>query len=380
MGPLAGIRIIELGGIGAVPFCALLLADLGADVLRIDRIVPSDSGVDMERRFHLLNRGRRSIAMDLKHPAAVAAVKRLAVRADGLAEGFRPGVTERMGLGPDALFEVNPRLVYGRLTGWGQDGPLAQAPGHDINYIALSGVLHSIGRAGAPPTPPLNLVGDLGGGALYLAMGMLAALLEARGSGRGQVVDTSMAEGSASLMMLMYGMRAAGLWSDERAVNRLDSGYPWYDSYRTSDGKYVAFGAQEPRFYKDLLVRLGLHDLLPLDRYDPRHWPQLRERIGAVIATRTRDAWCALLDDSEACFAPVLSMGEAPRHPQFRARGSFVELEGVVQPGPQPRFSRTPASIQRGVPGVGEHTDEALADWGFGADEIADLRRSGAVA
>jgi len=380
MGPLSGIRIIELGGIGPGPFAAALLADLGADVLRIDRIAPSDSGLAMPHKYMLIHRGLRSVAMDLKKPAAMQAVRSLIGRADALIEGFRPGVAERLGLGPDECLAVNARLVYGRMTGWGQDGPLAQTPGHDINYIALTGVLHVIGSPGGPPVPPLNLTGDFGGGALYLALGIVSALLESRSSGRGQVVDAAMVDGSASLMALMYGMRAGGLWRDERGSNRLDSGAPYYNVYETLDGKYVALGSNEPRFYRNTLELLGLaNEDLPAQE-DRARWPEMRERFAAIFKTRTREEWCALMDGKEVCFAPVLSMGEAPGHPHLKARETFVEFDGVVQPAPAPRFSRTPGRIQRGAPHPGQHTDEALADWGFSDAERAALRQAGAIA
>lgn len=380
MGPLAGVKIVELGGIGPAPFCCMLLADMGAEIIRIDRIVPSDSGIPMDKRFNLLHRGRRSIAMDLKHPEAVAAVKRLVADADALIEGFRPGAAERLGLGPEACAEVNPRLVYGRMTGYGQDGPLAQAPGHDINYIALSGVLHSIGDPGGAPTPPLNLVGDMGGGALYLALGVVAAILEARTSGEGQVVDAAMTDGSASLMALMYGLRAAGKFKDERGANRLDGGAPWYSVYRAKDGGYVALGSNEARFYAETLELLGLRDAGLSDQHDEAGWPEMRAKFAAAFATRTRDEWCALAEGREICLAPVLSLGEAPRHPHNAARGTFVEIDGVVQPAPAPRFSRTPGAIPCGPADVGEHSREILADWGFSATDIDALIASGAVA
>ncbi|RZL91607.1 MAG: CoA transferase [Variovorax sp.] len=378
-GPLAGIRIVELGGIGPGPFAAMLLSDLGADVLRIDRIVASDSGVHVAEKFNLLHRGRRSVAMDLKKEQSVGAVLKLIEKADALIEGFRPGVTERLGLGPDDCMAVNPRLVYGRMTGWGQDGPLAQAPGHDLNYIALTGVLHSIGSAGGPPVPPLNLAGDFGGGALYLALGIVSAILESRNSGRGQVVDAAMVDGSASLMALMYGMRAAGAWTDERGTNRLDSGAPYYGVYETKDCRYVALASNEPRFYKVTLELMGLHAANLPKQQDRSRWPEVKAVFAEVFKTRTRDEWCSLMSGTEVCFAPVLSMGEAPMHPHLKERGTFVEIDGVVQPAPAPRFSRTKASIQRGAPRVGEHTDEALADWGFDASERSALRTAGAI-
>ncbi len=380
MGPLAGVKIVELGGIGPAPFCCMLLADMGAQIIRIDRITPSDSGIPMDKRFNLLHRGRRSIAMDLKHPEAVAAVKRLVAKADALVEGFRPGAAERLGLGPETCAEVNPRLVYGRMTGYGQDGPLAQAPGHDINYIALSGVLHSIGEPGGAPVPPLNLVGDMGGGALYLALGVVAAILEARTSGEGQVVDAAMTEGSASLMALMYGLRAAGKFKDERGANRLDGGAPWYSVYRTKDGGYVALGSNEARFYAETLELLGLRDAGLSGQHDEAGWPEMRAKFAAAFATRTRDEWCALAEGREICLAPVLSLGEAPHHPHNIARGAFVEIDGVVQPAPAPRFSRTPGAIPCGPADVGEHSREILEDWGFSDCEADALIASGAVA
>jgi len=379
LGPLAGIKIVELGGIGPGPFASLLLSDLGADVIRIDRIVPSDSGIAVEDRFNLLQRGRRSIAMDLKKPEAVAAALKLVAAADALIEGFRPGVAERLGLGPRDCHAHNPKLVYGRMTGWGQEGPLAQAPGHDLNFIALTGVLHSIGERGGPPVPPLNLVGDLGGGALYLVVGLLSGILEARSSGLGQVVDAAMVDGSASLMTLIYGMRAAGRWSDDRGSNRLDSGAPWYGVYETQDGRYIALASNEPRFYRVTVELMGLKVSELPDQHDRTRWPEMKAIFARVFKTKTREEWCRLMSGKEACLSPVLSMGEAPEHPHLKARQCFVEIDGVVQPAPAPRFSRTPPQIQRGVPRVGQHSDEVLADWGFAESERAALRAAGAV-
>jgi alpha-methylacyl-CoA racemase len=379
MGPLAGVRIVELGGIGPGPFAAMLLSDLGADVLRIDRIHAADGGVHMAEKFNLLHRGRRSVAMDLKTPEAVAAVRQLIEKADALIEGFRPGVVERLGLGPEDCLSLNPRLVYGRMTGWGQDGPLAQAPGHDLNYIALTGVLHSIGSHGGPPVPPLNLAGDFGGGALYLALGIVSALLECRASGRGQVVDAAMVDGSASLMTLMYGMRAAGVWTDERGSNRLDSGAPFYNVYETLDGQYVALASNEARFYRNTLELLGLPVNEMPGQHDRAHWPEMKARFAQVFKTRTRDEWCRIMEGQEVCFAPVLSMGEAPNHPHIHARNTLVEFDGVMQPAPAPRFSRTPSSIQRGAPRPGQHTDEALSDWGFDDAARTALREARAI-
>jgi alpha-methylacyl-CoA racemase len=379
-GPLAGVRVVEIAGIGPGPFCAMMLADMGAEVLRIDRSGAADLGLPVEPRFSVLHRGRRSVAMDLKQPAAIDAVKRLVARADALIEGFRPGVMERLGLGPDECLAANPRLVYGRMTGWGQEGPMAAAAGHDINYIALSGVLHSIGRRGSAPVPPLNLVGDFGGGGMYLAFGVVCALLEAGRSGRGQVVDAAMVDGAASLAAAVFGLRAKGMWNDERGDNILDSGAPWYDVYETQDGKYVAIGSIEGRFYGDLLRLTGLTGEALPPQWDKARWGELRARFTEVFKQKTRDEWRRIMEGSDVCFAPVLSMAEAPAHPHNRARGTFVEVDGVPQPGPAPRFSRTPGGISRPPAAPGQHTEEALRDWGFSADELADLRQARAIA
>ena len=378
-GPLAGIKVVEIAGIGPGPFCAMMLADMGAEVLRVDRTAEADIGFAGDPRKSLLNRGRRSVAVDLKNAAGIGAVKRLVAGADALIEGFRPGVMERLGLGPDECLAANPRLVYGRMTGWGQDGPIAHAAGHDINYIALSGVLHAIGRHGGPPVPPLNLVGDFGGGGMYLAFGVVCALLEAGRSGRGQVVDASMVDGSASLSTAIFGLRALGIWSEERGDNLLDSGAPWYDVYETKDGKYVAIGSLERRFYGELMRLTGLAADNPPKQWDRTQWPELRARLATVFKAKTRDEWCAIMEGSDVCFAPVLSYTEALQHPHNRARGTFVEVDGIPQPAPAPRFSRTPPAIQRPPARPGEHTDEALADWGFSAADIAQLRQAGAL-
>ncbi|MGW0287563.1 CaiB/BaiF CoA transferase family protein [Streptomyces sp. NPDC003236] len=376
-GPLAGIRIVELGGVGPVPFCAMLLADLGADIVRIDRPTGYDGGAPVDPRFNLLNRGRRSAALDLKKKEAAVAVLKLIRKADALIEGFRPGVAEKLGVGPDDCLAVNPALVYGRMTGWGQDGPLAQDPGHDISYVALTGVLHSIGTEGGPPTIPLNLAGDFGGGSLYLALGLVSALLESRSSGRGQVIDAAMVDGSASLMTLVYGLRAAGYWNDERGTNRLDSGAPWYSVYETKDGRWLSVGAGEARFWRNTLRVLGLREEDLPDQHDRSRWPELRERFASAFRTRTRDEWCAAAEGQETCMAPVLSLAEAPNHLHLRARATFVEAEGVVQPAPAPRFSRTPGAIQRPPAEPGQHTEEVLADWGFTDEDLAALRATG---
>jgi len=380
MGVLSGYRVIELAGIGPGPMCAMLLSDMGADVLRIDRAADAGSGIAMDAKYSLLNRGRRSVAFDLKRPEAIEAVLRLVEKADALIEGFRPGVTERLGLGPDDCLARNPRLIYGRMTGWGQEGPLAHAAGHDINYIALSGALHSIGRKGEAPVPPLNLVGDFGGGALYLALGVVAGLLEAGKSGQGQVVDAAMVDGAASLMTLIYGMHGSGIWNNERGDNILDTGAHYYDVYETKDGKYVAIGAIEAKFYEELLRLSGLKGEDLPHQQDRKSWPAMKERLKTIFRARTRDEWCKVMEGSDICFAPVLSMDEAPRHPHNLHRGTFVEQGGVTQPGPAPRFSRTPSAIQRPPAKPGEHTEEALRDWGFADSDLERLRKCGAIA
>jgi alpha-methylacyl-CoA racemase len=379
MGPLSGIKVVELAGIGPGPFCSMMLSDMGAEVLRVDRTEAADLGVRNDPKFNLLNRGRRSVAIDLKKPEGIAAVKRLIARADALIEGFRPGVTERLGLGPDECLKLNPRLVYGRMTGWGQEGPIAHAAGHDINYIALTGALHSIGNHGGPPVPPLNLVGDFGGGALYLAFGIVCALLECKSSGKGQVVDTAMVDGAASLMTGIYGLHAAGIWNDTRGNNILDSGSPWYGVYETKDGQHVSVGSIEPKFYDELLRLTGLNNEELPKQHDRKGWPKLRERLTTVFKNKTRDEWCKIMEGSDVCFAPVLSMREAPKHPHMQARGTFVEVDGVIQPGPAPRFSRTKAKVQRGPAKAGQHTAEALADWGFAAGDLDTMRKAGVI-
>jgi alpha-methylacyl-CoA racemase len=378
-GPLAGVRVLELAGIGPGPFCGMMLADMGADILRVDRLDAGDLGLPLEPKFDIMARGRRSIALDLKKPQSIEIAQALAAKADVLIEGFRPGVTERLGLGPDACLARNPRLVYGRITGWGQDGPLAQAAGHDIDYIALSGALHAIGRAGGAPVPPLNLVGDFGGGAMYLAFGIACALFEACASGRGQVIDAAMSAGAASLMSFFYGRSAAGVWRDQRGINVLDGGAPWYDVYETADGKHVAVGAIEGRFYAELIERLGLDSATLPDRHDEARWPELRAALAAAFRQKSRDEWCETLEGGDACFAPVLSLAEAPTHPHNRARGTFVAHDGVIQPAPAPRFSRTPGTIARGAPKRGQGGAAALTDWGFDPGTIATFRAAGAL-
>lgn len=360
-GPLEGLRVIEMAGIGPGPFCCTMLADLGADVLRIDRPdgPPCHPG-------DVLARGRRSLALDLKSPAALETVLRLVEAADALVEGFRPGVMERLGLSPEACHARNPRLVYGRMTGWGQDGPLAQSAGHDINYIALSGALWPIGRAGERPVPPLNLIGDFGGGGMLLAFGIMAALFEARRSGRGQVVDAAMTDGSATLIGFIYGLMAQGRWSGARASNFLDGACPYYDTYVCADGKFVAVGALEPQFFALLVKGLGLDPARYADRTDPARWPAIRADFAEVFARHPRDHWARVFEGTDACVAPVLDLAEAPRHPHNAARGTYVEHDGRVQPAPSPRFSRTPPAAPGPAPARGEHSASALAAWGLG--------------
>jgi alpha-methylacyl-CoA racemase len=375
MGPLAGIKIVELTGIGPGPMCAMLLADLGATVLRIDRPGPSDLGVPRPLRYDLLLRGRRCLALDLKHPDGKALALRLIERADALIEGFRPGVTERLGLGPEACLARNPRLVYGRVTGWGQEGALAQAAGHDLNYIALVGAVHAFGRRGQPPTPPLNLIGDFGGGALYTAFGMVCAILEAQRSGRGQVVDAAMVDGTASLMTAFFGMMAAGLGSHERGTNILDTGAHFYEVYECADGRWISVAAIERKFYAELLRRLDIDPATLPPQMDREHWPEAKARLAALFKTRTRDEWCALLEGTDACFAPVLTTDEAPHHPHNKVRRTYVEIDGIVQPAPAPRFSRTVPELPiPPQPSAGlEDVDVILADW-LEPAEIARLR------
>lgn len=377
-GPLSGIRILEIAAIGPVPFAGMLLADLGADVVRVDRTKPDPSSTWSEPRFDVLGRGRRSISVDLKSERGVEVVLRLAENSDVLLEGFRPGVAERLGIGPQACMLRNPRLVYGRMTGWGQDGPLAQAAGHDINYVALTGALHAIGTSEAP-LPPLNLVGDFGGGALYLVMGVLASLLERTRSGKGDVVDAAMVDGAASLMSIFYIMQQIGYWKEERGSNFLDGGAPFYGTYKTADDKFVAIGSIEPQFWTELLARLGIDaDSMP-HQHDRDSWPAMREVFEKTFATRTRDEWCAIFEGSDACFAPVLSVGEASSHPHLKARGTFVEVDGVTRPAPAPRFERCRIDATATAPALGAHTREVLAEAGYAPGQIESLVESGTI-
>ena len=374
MGPLHGVKIIEFAGIGPGPFCAMLLSDMGAEVVRIDR-----KGGRGANKFDITSRGRRSIALDLKKPEAVETALKLVARADALLEGFRPGVMEKLGLGPEVALKRNPKIVYGRMTGWGQTGPLSQAAGHDINYIALTGALHGIGRKGETPVPPLNLVGDFGGGALYLAFGMACALFEARGSGKGQVIDCAMTDGAASLMSMFYGFKAMGMWSDDKGSNLLDGGAHFYDTYETADGKWISLGSIEPQFYALLLEKAGLNDPDFQAQMDRSRWPSLKEKIARVIATQTRDHWDKLMEGTDVCYAPVLSLAEAPNHAHNKARATFIEIDGVVQPAPAPRFSRTKPEVQGSAPTAGQHNDQILNEWGFSSGDIAALKSAGAI-
>jgi alpha-methylacyl-CoA racemase len=375
-GPLAGLRVVELAGIGPAPFAGMVLADLGADVLRIDRV----GAANAVARSDVLNRGRRSIAVDLKDARGAEIVLRAAAGADALIEGFRPGVAERLGIGPESCLDRNPRLVYGRMTGWGQMGPYAAEPGHDITYAAVAGALAHIGRAGQPPTPPLNLVADFGGGGMLLALGVVSAVLAAQRSGAGQVVDAAMVDGVALLMAPFFMALRSGYFTNERGTNLLDSGAPFYDSYACADGRYVAVGALEPQFYAALLAGLSIDPAEVGDQHDRSGWPTLRDRLTQTFATRTRDEWVAHFAGRDACVAPVLTTEEALADPHLRARGTVFELDGVPQPAPAPRFSATPAVLDRPPPEPGEHTDEVLAELGYALAEAKALRDAGVVA
>ena len=360
-GPLTGIKIIEFAGIGPGPFCGMLLSDLGADVVRIDRAGKNRPGTPVD----VMSRGKRSIALDLKNQDDIETALKLLEQADGMIEGFRPGVLERLGLGPDVVLKRSPKLVYGRMTGWGQHGALSHAAGHDLNYIAITGALHAMGDGDGRPRPPLNLVGDYGGGALYLAFGMMAAIINVKNGGEGQVIDCAMSDGAASLATMFYGMKAMGMWTDEREANLLDGGAHFYDTYECSDGKWVSIGAIEPQFYAILLEKAGITDPAFGAQMDRSKWPELKDKMIAVMKTKTRDEWCAIMEGTDICFAPVLSLSEAPSYQHNVDRGTFVEIQGVTQPGPAPRFSKTPGAIQGSPAGIGEHSDEILKDWGI---------------
>ena len=379
MGPLSGIKVVEMAGIGPGPMCAMLLADMGAEVVRIDRMQDAGLGIKRDPRFDLMNRGRRNVAIDVKSAAGRDAVLRLTEQANAIIEGFRPGVMERLGLGPDVCLARNPALVYGRMTGWGQNGTVAHTAGHDINYIALTGALNAVGEHGGPPVVPLNLFGDFGGGALYLAFGVACGIIEARQSSQGQVVDAAMTDGCASLMTMFYGMMANGAWTDARGSNAVDGASHFYTVYETKDGKHVSIGSIEAKFYAELLEKTGLTNTDMPAQFDKAKWTAMKQRFAEVFKTKTRDEWTAIMEGSDVCFAPVLNFSEAPLHPHNVARQTFVTVDGVVQPAPAPRFSRTVPEIQRPPASRGEHTEEALSDWGFGTDELSALRSEGAI-
>ncbi|MET0987484.1 MAG: CaiB/BaiF CoA-transferase family protein [Steroidobacteraceae bacterium] len=380
MGPLAGLKVVELAGIGPGPFCAMMLADMGATVLRIDRKGGGGAPIKLDHAKDVLNRGRQSVAMDLKHPEAVASVLDLCASADVLIEGFRPGVTERMGLGPGECLARNPKLVYGRMTGWGQDGPLAKTAGHDINYIAISGALHTFGRADERPSPPGNLVGDMGGGGLLLAFGILCAVFEAGRSGKGQVVDAAMVEGASLLNSSMFGLAAMGLWNwNRRGTNLSDTGAHFYEVYETKDGKYVAVGAIESQFYALLLKGLGLDAAELPQQMDPKSWPAMKQRFADIFRQKNRSEWDQIFGGTDACVSPVLSPAEAIEHDHMKSRRAFVTQAGAAQPAPAPRFSRTPGVVSQPPPLPGAHTAQALAAWGFSAERVKQLQQSGAI-
>jgi len=375
MGPLTGIKVIEMAAIGPVPFCAMMLSDMGAEVIRIDRLSQKGSGSSA----NVLYRGRKSVAFDLKNSMALDSTLRLSDQADVILEGFRPGVMERLGLGPEVCLERNPKLIYGRMTGWGQSGPLSHAAGHDINYISIAGALGSMGYADRPPAPPLNLIGDFGGGAMYLLAGILAAIVERNSSGKGQVVDAAMTDGTASLLSPFYGLMAMGMWSTERYSNRLDGGAFYYGSYECSDGKYISLGSLEPQFYALLLEKCGITDETFKEQSDQEAWPIKREKMEVLFKTKTQQEWCGILEGTDVCFAPVLNLKEAPDHPHNKTRQTFVKVQGVTQPAPAPRFSRTQGKIQSPAALTGENTEEVLSDWGFSDSEISNLKMNNMI-
>jgi alpha-methylacyl-CoA racemase len=378
-GPLQGVRVVELAAIGPAPYGVMLLGDLGAEIVRVDRASAARGQSGLEGSMLGLSRNRRSIGIDLKSGSGRDLVLRLIDDADVLVEGFRPGVAERLGLGPEDCRAVNRRLIYARMTGWGQQGPLADRAGHDIDYAALAGALHTVGRPHEPPPPPVNYLADFGGGGTFLAIGVLAALLERERSGEGQVIDVAMVDGAASQTAFLRGLLAIGAWSTERGANLLDGGAPFYDTYRCADGRFLAVGALEPQFFAELCATLGL-DPADLPQHDRDAWPAQRERLAALFATRPRDEWAALFEGTDACVVPVLDLVEAPDHPHNVARGTFVDVDGVTQPAPAPRFSRTPGAVDRPPPRPGEHTDEVLGELGLGAGDLADLRERGVIA
>ncbi|WP_420473608.1 CaiB/BaiF CoA transferase family protein [Noviherbaspirillum sp. ST9] len=378
-GPLEGLKVVEMVGIGPAPFCAMMLADMGAEVIRIDRPGNASVVASEDSRYDVTARNRRSLAIDLKKPGGTETVLSLLDKADAVIEGFRPGVMERLGLGPDTCLARNPKLVYGRMTGWGQKGPLAHAAGHDINYIALSGALHAIGRPGEPPVVPLNYIGDFGGGGMLLAFGVLCALLEAGRSGKGQVVDAAMTDGAALLSAMMYGFRADGSMNNQRGENLLDGGAHFYNTYACADGKYVSIGSIEPQFYAQLIELCGIDDPAFQSQRDPHGWPMLKYRLADVFRTKTREEWCALMEGTDVCFAPVLDWDEAPRHAHNLARETFVQIAGVTQPAPAPRFSRTPAAVPAAPSAPGADGAAILRDWGFDRLAIDGLKENGVL-
>jgi alpha-methylacyl-CoA racemase len=375
MGPLAGIKVVEMAAIGPGPFCSMMLSDMGAEVIRIDRLNQKGDG----HRANVLQRGRKSIAVDLKNPQGVETTLKLIDQADVVVEGFRPGVMERLGLGPDVCLERNPKLVFGRMTGWGQEGPLSQAAGHDINYISVAGALGAMGYPDRPPAPPLNLIGDFGGGAMYLLTGILAALVERSSSGKGQIIDAAMTDGTASLLSPFYGLMAMNMWTTDRYSNRLDGGAYYYCSYECKDGKHISIGSLEPQFYELLLEKCEISDESFKEQLDQDSWPIKRDKMEAIFKSKTREEWCNIMEGSDVCFAPVLNLSEAPDHPHNKARNTFQNFEGVTQPAPAPRFSRTQGEIQSSAALVGEHTDEVLTAWGFSDEKIAELKSQGAI-
>lgn len=388
-GPLAGLKIVEVVGLGPGPFCAMMLADMGAEVIRIDQ-KPKPAAKNspppeakarslLNTRFDVMARGRRSLALDLKKPSGVATALKLISSADALIEGYRPGVMERLGLGPEICMQANPKLVYGRMTGWGQTGPLALSAGHDINYVALTGALNAIGRADEPPPPPLNLIGDIGGGAMMLAFGIVCALLEARNSGKGQVIDAAMSDGAALLAACFFGLQAGGGWNNQRGTNLLDGTAHFYGCYACADGKFISLGSIEPQFYAQLLALCNITDPSFAAQMNPDAWPELKQKLAALFKTKTRAHWCELLEGSDVCFAPVLDFDEAPHHPHNQARQAFIELDGVTQPAPAPRFSRTPPQVSRPSAKAGEHSEAILGDWGMTPAEIELLKQDAAI-
>jgi alpha-methylacyl-CoA racemase len=378
MGPLKGMKVVMVGGIGPGPFCAQMLADMGADIIRIDKKGEPRIAF-IQKKFDVLHRNIRSVTIDFKKKEGIEAALKLIDKAEAIIEGFRPGVMEKLGLGPDICLKRNPKLIFGRMTGWGQEGPLAQAAGHDINYIALTGALHAIGKAGEKPVVPLNIVGDFGGGSLFLAFGIMCGVYEARQSGKGQVVDAAVVDGTSALMGAFYGLKAAGIWSDNRGTNILDGGAQFYDTYETSDGKYISLGSLEPQFYKLLLELAEIDDPVFKNQLDIFKWPEMKEKLAVIIKSKTRDEWCEIMEGTDVCFAPVLSFDEAINHPHNVEREVFIDVDGVMQPAPAPRFSRTKPEVRWGAPDPGDHNDSAFSDWGFSADEVNMLNKEDVI-